>query len=113
MFFWLVVSSAVTGLGAILEAPGEFHELSRWWRLRRTGKKVGFRVPITFIGLVVVTAGIVGEGVFEFLSADAETAIRSHDEQVLGETIIKAGNAKDSADAAATAAGIACVGKKP
>lgn len=104
MFFWLVVSSAVTGAGVILETPGEFHELNRWWKLKKIGKKVSWRVPITFIGLVVVTAGIIGEGVFEFLSADAETAVRAHDEQVLEDTIVQAGTAKSSADAAEKAA---------
>ncbi len=106
MFFWLV-SSAITGIGVIFEAPAELHELGRWWKLRRLGKPIGWKVPITFFGLILVIGGIIGEGIFEFLSADAETAIRRHDEQVLGDTIIQAGDAKDSAKAAATDATIA------
>ena len=100
MFLLLVISSIVTGVGVILEAPGEVHELARWWKLKRLKKVIGWRVPITFFGLLLVIGGIVGEGIFEFLSADAETAIRAHDEQVLGDTIVQAGTAKDAADAA-------------
>jgi len=102
MFFGLVVSSVITGVGVIFEAPAEIHELGRWWKLRRLGKPIGWRVPITFFGLILVIGGIVGEGIFEFLSADAETAIRGYDEQVLGDTIVQAGEAKDSAKSAAT-----------
>ncbi|MGD0443606.1 MAG: hypothetical protein ABSA39_06685 [Edaphobacter sp.] len=100
MFFWLVVASAVTGLGVIFEAPGELHELTRWWKLKRLKKAIGWKVPITFLGLVLVIGGIIGEGIFEFLSADAETSIRAYDEKILGETIIQAGSAKESAEAA-------------
>ena len=81
MFFWLVVASTVTGLGVILEAPAELREPRRWWRLRRLNKTVGWRVPITFVGLLLVICGIVGEGIFEFLSANAETNIRAYDER--------------------------------
>jgi hypothetical protein len=104
MFFWLVLASAVTCLGVIFEAPGEIYELKRWWKLKRLGKAIGWKVPITFFGLVLVIGGIVGEGIFEFLSADTETAIRGHDEQVLGDTIKQAGTAKQSADTARGAA---------
>jgi hypothetical protein len=107
MFFWLVFSSAVTGLGVIFEAPGEVRDLKRWWKLKRLGKAVGYWIPVTFIGLTLVIGGIIGEGVFEFLSADAETAIRAHDEQVLGDTIIQAGTAKESAEKAQKAAELA------
>jgi hypothetical protein len=107
MFFWLVVSSAVTGIGVIFEAPAELHELGRWWKIRRLGKPIGWKVPITFFGLVLVIGGIIGEGIFEFLSANAETEIRAHDEQVLGDTIIEAGDARDSAEAAKGAAVVA------
>jgi hypothetical protein len=100
MFFWLVVASAVTGLGVIFEAPGELHELKRWWKLKRLKKAIGLKVPITFLGLVLVIGGIIGEGIFEFLSSDAETSIRAYDEKILGETIVQAGSAKESADAA-------------
>jgi hypothetical protein len=53
MFFWLVCASAITGLGVIFEAPTEFQELRRWWKLRRLNKKVGWKIPITFVGLVL------------------------------------------------------------
>lgn len=45
-------------------------------------------------------AGVVGEGVFEGLLSNADTALRSHDDQILAETQKKAGDAKTSADAA-------------
>lgn len=83
MFFWLVVASAVTGIGVIFEAPAELRELTRWWKLKQAKKKVGWRVPITFFGLVLVIGGIIGEGVFEWLSSDAETDIRAYDENML------------------------------
>ncbi len=107
LFFWLVFSSIVTGVGVIFEAPGEFHEFKRWLKLKRLGKKIGWGIPIASLGLLLVTGGIIGEGIFEYLSGNAETAIRAHDEEVLGDTIIQAGTAKDSAEAAATAAGTA------
>jgi hypothetical protein len=47
---------------------------------------------------------VAGEGIFEALSSNAETTLRAHDEQVLGDTISKAGDAADAATRANTAA---------
>jgi hypothetical protein len=86
--------------------------LRRWYRLW-TGKDVependkSFVVPIAYLGLLLVVVGVAGEGIFEFLSSRSETALRSHDEHILGETEKTFGHVKDSAEAAAKAASLA------
>ncbi len=104
-FFWMVTSSIVVGVGVILEAPEATIALKRWFRLWR-GKDVkpenekSLVIPIAYLGLLLVVVGVAGEVVFEFLSSNAETAIREHDSRLLGAAELEAGQAKmDAANA--------------
>jgi hypothetical protein len=108
-FGWLIKASILVGIGVALEAPEATIALKRWYRLRK-GKDVepanekSVVIPIAYLGLLLVVAGVAGEGIFEFLSSRSETALRAHDEGILGETESKFGQVKDSAEAAAQAA---------
>src|ERR1700737_3804700 len=97
-------------MGGILEAPEATIALKRWYRLWREKdvepeNEKSLMIPIAYLGLLLVFVGVAGEGIFEFLSSQAETSLRGHDEQILGETESKFGQIKDSAEAAAKAAG--------
>ena len=61
-------------------------------------------IPLSIVGLILVIAGVAGEGYFEPRQSSAETAVREYDEKVLADAIQKAGEAKLSAEGAATAA---------
>ncbi len=108
-FHWLVISSIVVGIGVCLEAPEATIALKRWF-LHWRGKEVSsenpksLAIPASYLGLILVVAGVAGEGIFEFLASSADTAVRSHDEQVLADTIKEAGDAAASAKNAETAA---------
>ena len=92
-FFWLVVSSIVVGIGVCLEAPESTIALKRWFRHWRREPDVppederSLAIPASYLGLLLVILGVAGEGIFEALSSNAETTLRAHDEQVLGDTI--------------------------
>ena len=108
-FHCLVWSSIIVGIGVLLEGPEATIDLKRWY-FHWKGKEVGpenpksWAIPASYLGFVLVVGGVVGEGIFEFLSSNVETLLRAHDEQVLADTILRAGAAKYSADAAAIAA---------
>jgi len=96
-------------VGCIFEIGETWTDLRRWIRLKK-GLEVSeenptsWIVPIGAIGLLLVILGVVGEGVFEGLVSKTDTALRAHDEQILGDTESKFGQVKDSAEAAARAA---------
>jgi len=100
-FNWLLASSAIVALGCVLEVGETWHGLKEWIAAKKPKR---LYTPFAAIGLILVIAGVLGEGVFEVLVSNAETAIREHDDQILAETTIKAGAAKDSAEVAAKAA---------
>src|SRR5262249_30167887 len=108
-FHCLVGASIIVGVGVILEAPEATIALRRWYLLRK-GKEVepenekSWVIPVSYVGLLLVVAGVAGEGIFEFLSSNAETKLRSHDEQILADTEGKFGQTKNSAEAAGKAA---------
>jgi hypothetical protein len=99
-FFWLVVSSILVGAGVCLEAPEATIALKRWYLHWIEAPDIPpenerrLAIPIEYLGLLLVILGVIGEGVCELGSSSAETALRAHDEQVLGETILAAGDAK-------------------
>jgi len=99
MFTWLVVSSIVTGVGIVFEIPAEFRQLSRWWNLKKLKKPIGWAFPATFFGLVLVIGGIIGEGIFEYLSANAETNIREYHGRLLGNADARLGQTMIEASA--------------
>jgi hypothetical protein len=96
-------------IGCILEIGETFSDLRRWIR-RKRGLPVeeenltSWHVPAGAIGLMLVIIGVIGEGVFEVCVSRSDTALRSHDEQILVETERKSGAAESSAVAAALAA---------
>jgi len=98
-FHWLLISSAVVAIGVALEAWEATIMLKRWYRLKR-GKEVAepneksWAIPTSYLGLVLVVAGVVGEGVFEALVSKTDTALRAHDSQVLAQAETDAGDAK-------------------
>jgi hypothetical protein len=69
------------------------------WYLAVRGKEVpkenekSWAIPASFVGLIIVIVGIVGEGVFEGLVDNAETALRQHDFQILSQAELDAGAA--------------------
>jgi hypothetical protein len=95
-FDWLVASTCVVGLGVVLEAPEGLIDLLDWFRARRQLKWVRSRTgifsdidpahwskAITFLGLVLVAAGVIGEGIFEVLVSRADSKVRIYDETKL------------------------------
>jgi hypothetical protein len=104
-FHWLLVSSVVVAVGVAFEAPESTIAIKRWYRLKRKrdtppANETSFAIPASYLGLILVIAGVVGEGVFEGLLSNADTALRWHDDQILADTQQKAGDAKAAADAA-------------
>jgi hypothetical protein len=114
-FMGVLVAGAFVAIGCISEVPETWASWVRWRRamkdlLLEPEDEKSWHRPAAAIGLLVVVLGIVGETICEAYVSINETEIRAHDETVLGDTIKQAGNAKDSANAAAkdaTAAGIA------
>ena len=107
--FWfscLLIASAGVAIGCVLEIPETWSDLKEWSNRRKDGTNPlpGWRVPMAAIGLLLVILGVVGEGVFEALVSINETKLRAHDELVLADTVIQAGDAKTSAIGAANAA---------
>jgi hypothetical protein len=107
--FWfvcLLISSGVVAVGCLLELGETWSDLKEWWNLKKS-KAVpppSWHAPAAAIGLLLVILGVIGEGIFEGLVSMKETDLRAHDEQVLGDTIMKVGTAKDAAEAAQKAA---------
>lgn len=85
-FHWLLYSTAVVVAGVALEAPEATIVLIRWIKLRRD-KNVSepdgrsWVIPASYLGLLLVILGVVGEGIFEARFANADTALRAYDER--------------------------------
>ena len=111
-FRWLIRASVLVGVGVAFEAWEATITLKRWW-LRWREKEVGpeneksWAIPVSYLGLVLVVAGVIGEGICEFGSSNAETKLRFHDEQILADTTKEAGAARQSAVDAGNAAVLA------
>jgi hypothetical protein len=109
-FHWLLISSGVVFLGVAFETWEATITLKRWWRLGR-GKEVNepneksWAIPFSYLGLLLVIVGVFGEGVFEGLVSNADTALRAHDDQILAQAQREAGDAATSAHNAAKDAG--------
>jgi hypothetical protein len=118
-FFWLIASTCLVGFGIALEAPEGTIDFIDWLRCRRQLNWIRSRRGIfsdedpthwskgvTFLGLVLVAMGVVGEGIFEVLVSRADAAIRIYDETAIEEANAKAGEAAGSVQAAKVALGI-------
>jgi hypothetical protein len=98
-FHWLLISSGVVAVGVALEAWEATNSLKRWAN-HKYGKGVGepneisWAIPAAYLGLLLVIAGVVGEGVFEGFFSKADTALRAHDSQILAQAEKDAGEAK-------------------
>ena len=98
-FHWLLISSGVVALGVALEAWEATIILKRWFHLK-SGKDVtepnekSWAIPASYLGLLLVIGGVVGEGVFEGFVSNADTALRAHDSQILAQAETDAGDAK-------------------
>lgn len=108
--FWfvcLLISSAGVAVGCLLEIGETWSDFWKWLAARKdpdaNKEDKSWHKPLAAIGLLLVIIGVVGEGVFEAKVSNSDTALRAHDEQVLGDTIIQAGEAEDSAEKAASA----------
>jgi hypothetical protein len=103
-FYWVMASAFVVVLGCAMEGPEILHELwptvfavfsSRWV------KKVGL------VGWLLVVLGVAGEGVFEVFEYKTQGLLQTFDEILLADAQRQAGDAKQSAEGAATAAQLA------
>lgn len=98
-FNWLLISSAVVALGVALEAPEATVALSRWMK-QRGGKEAAetnetsWTIPVSYLGLLLVIAGVIGEGIFESRVSGADTALQRHDLGMLAEAQKSAGDAE-------------------
>jgi hypothetical protein len=109
--FWfvcLLVSSAGVAIGCLLEIGETWSDFRKWLAARKdpeaSEEDKSWNKPLAAMGLLLVILGVVGEGVFEAKISNADTALRAHDEKVLGDTIIQAGAASESAEKARIAA---------
>ena len=111
-FDWLLISSCVVAAGVVAEIWEATITLKRWWWLKHDKmvaepNEKSWAIPVSYLGLLLVIAGVVGEGVFEARVSSADTALRAHDDQILAQAQQEAGDAKQSADGAAAAARLA------
>lgn len=102
-FHWLLAASFVVALGVILEAPEATIALKRWVLLRwekdvPEQNEKSMAIPASYIGLLLVIAGVAGEVIFEAKVSNADTSLRAHDSQILGEA--QSGAAQAELDAA-------------
>lgn len=113
-FFWgLIGSTIILFVGAIMEYV---HPLNRL-PTHNVNTRTHARTPRNWvirsqsawhnIAIVFVVVGIGGEGVFEYLGARAESAVRNFDNRIAVQAETDAGNAEISAKNAAAAAIVA------
>lgn len=111
-FFWLVMSSIAVGIGVCLEAPEATIVLKRWYLHWKRVPDIPpenerrLAIPIEYLGLLFVILGVIGEGICELGSSSAETALRAHDEQIMGDAQLAAAQAQQKANEAAKQAGL-------
>ncbi len=102
-FYWLLFSTAIVAVGVLFESPEATATLRRWFQVRR-GEEVdlpnegSWVTPFSYLGLLLVIAGVVGEGAFEALVSRSDTALRAHDTHILGEAQMRAGEAIAAAE---------------
>src|SRR5882757_59522 len=91
-FFHLVILSAViVAVGCILEIGEATVEGLHWWWKKKDKPFLDddsrWTIPLSIVGLILVIAGVAGEGYFEPRQSNAETAVREYDEKVLADAI--------------------------
>jgi len=104
-FTFLIWATVLVAVGVLCEAGEVVHELIRWWKER--GRKRSLVPIISGLGLMLVSIGVIGEGIYEAKLGEADTAIRQIDEsraQAAGDSAVRAQEAAERADAAAKGA---------
>jgi hypothetical protein len=101
-FLWLLIATGLVAIGLLFEVGEVCQELKRWRKAR--GRKRSWVPVISAVGFLLVTVGVVGEGIFEGKLGIADTSIREKDEKTAQDAGDAAGRAQQSAqDAAAEA----------
>jgi hypothetical protein len=104
-FIWLEIATAVVAIGILFEVGEVCRELKRWRKAR--GRKRSWVPVMSAAGLLFVTIGVVGEGIFEGKLGITDTRIREIDEKTAQDAGDAAGRAEQSAQGAAADAVLA------
>lgn len=107
-FFWLIISAVAVAIGVILEGPEIGYEVDKV-RRRCLGQKARHHNPdwvtlIALLGWLLVVSGVAGEVIAERLVSRADATLQAFNDILLSDAIKKAGDAKNSAEGAASAA---------
>ncbi len=104
-FLWLLIATGLVAIGLLFEVGEVCQELKKWWKAR--GRKRSWVPVISAVGFLLVTIGVVGEGIFEGKLGIADTSIREKDEKTAQDAGDAAGKAQQSAQGAAADAVLA------
>lgn len=110
-FHWLVISSIAVAFGVAFEAPEATIALKRWYAAFRgrdnpPENERSLAIPASYLGLILVVLGVIGEGFFEAKLNIADTALHAYDSQKLALVTEEAGDASQSAARANQFAGV-------
>jgi hypothetical protein len=112
-FGWLLLSTKLVVAGLILEGPELIHELFSIrgrFRIEKSGASVQeSHTPdwvkiVALLGWLFIVAGVAGEWITDAVISDADSNIQAFNNVLLAEATREAGDAKDSANGAASAA---------
>ena len=98
-FHWILISSGCVAVGVVLEIWEATANVWRWFLLK-CGKQTtepnekSWAIPASYVALLFVIAGVVGESVFESFFSNADTALRAHDSQILAKAESDAADAE-------------------
>lgn len=95
-FLFLILATILVAVGVLCEAGDVFHELRKWWKAQ--GRRRTWIPVLSMIGLLLVSVGVILEGLYEAKLGIADTKIRKIDED-------RAQDAEKRAQDAKTAAG--------
>jgi hypothetical protein len=104
-FHWLLFASWAVAFGCLLEMGETFPAFIRWWRRKKRlpfkeEDPISWAIPASALGLLLIILGVVGEGIFEARVDTANTALQSHESQILSSAEAQAGEANEKAGAA-------------
>ena len=107
-FSWLLISAAVVVIGVVLEGPELGYETLNIARRRCLRKRL-LRTPdwgklVALLGWCLVVFGVAGEVVAERFTSMADGNLQTFNDILLADARKEAGNAKNSAEGAASAA---------
>ena len=100
-FSYLLWSSMAVAIGVALEGPEVIHEARNV--LRKIQEKARPWITlVALIGWILVALGVLGEGISEALVSRADGDIQAFNDKRLADAITKSGDAKTSANEAAS-----------